>query len=207
MKLSSVEEDVKNARAAQYAGKAAYTEDVDIVVVGAGASGLTAAVEALLDGVSVLVLESQTKAGGNGSTTSVVMGVGTPMQEKLGISLTPAEIINAEMETFNYSVDGVRWSSLVRNSADNIQWLIDQGCQFNGNVDNYHGVGVVDTGHWWTGDTGRDGETGYVAPMVNRVEEFGGRASCTRSRARRSSWTTTVPRRASMPRRRTACCR
>ncbi len=174
-KLSSVEEDVKNARAAQYAGKAAYTEDVDIVVVGAGASGLTAAVEALLNGVSVLVLESQTKAGGNGSTTSVVMGVGTPIQEKLGISLTPAEIINAEMETFNYSVDGVRWSSLVRNSADNIQWLIDQGCQFNGNVDNYHGVGVVDTGHWWTGDTGRDGETGYVASMVNRVEELGGR--------------------------------
>ncbi|MCK6139759.1 FAD-dependent oxidoreductase [Slackia exigua] len=166
---------MKNARAAQYAGKAAYTEDVDIVVVGAGASGLTAAVEALLNGASVLVLESQTKAGGNGSTTSVVMGVGTPMQEKLGISLTPAEIINAEMETFNYSVDGVRWSSLVRNSADNIQWLIDQGCQLNGNVDNYHGVGVVDTGHWWTGDTGRDGETGHVAPMVNRVEELGGR--------------------------------
>lgn len=160
--------------AADYAGKVTETEEVDIVVVGAGASGLAAAVEALNQGADVLVLESQTKAGGNGSTTSVVMGVGTKMQQDLGIALTPAEIIDAEMETFNYSVDGVRWSSLVRESDDNIQWLIDQGCLFNGKVDNY-GVGIVDTGHWWTGDTGRDGETGYVVPMVARVEELGGR--------------------------------
>lgn len=97
--------------AAEYAGKVTETEDVDIVVVGAGASGLAAAVEALNQGANVLVLESQTKAGGNGSTTSVVMGVGTKMQQDLGISLTPVEIIGAEMETFNYSVDGVRWSS------------------------------------------------------------------------------------------------
>lgn len=76
--------------AAEYAGKVTETEDVDIVVVGAGASGLAAAVEALNQGADVLVLESQTKAGGNGSTTSVVIG-----------------------------------------------------------------VGIVDTGHWWTGDTGR----------------------------------------------------
>ncbi len=161
--------------AAEYAGKVTETEEVDIVVVGAGASGLAAAVEALNEGANVLVLESETKAGGNGSTTSVVMGVGTKMQQKLGISLTPAEIIGAEMETFNYSVDGVRWSNLVRNSNENIEWLIEQGCLFNGNVDNYHGMGVVDTGHWWTGDTGRDGETGYVTPMVARVEELGGR--------------------------------
>lgn len=161
--------------AAEYAGKVTETEDVDIVVVGAGASGLSAAVEALNQGADVLVLESQTKAGGNGSTTSVVMGVGTKMQQDLGIALTPAEIISTEMETFNYSVDGVRWSNLVNNSNDNIQWLIDQGCLFSGQVDNYLGVGIVETGHWWTGDTGRDGETGYVTPMVARVEELGGR--------------------------------
>ena len=170
------EEGAGGADAANdYSAKVTATEDCDIVVVGAGASGLAAAVEALNNGAKVLVLESQTKAGGNGSTTSVVMGVGTEMQQKLGIALTPAQIIDAEMQTFNYSVDGVRWSNLVRNSDANIQWLIEQGCLFNGNVDNYHGVGVVDTGHWWTGDTGRDGETGYVIPMVARVEELGGR--------------------------------
>lgn len=157
-----------------YASQVANTMDCDIVVVGAGMSGLSAAVEALNSGANVVVLEAQTKAGGNGSTTSVVMGVGSDMQKALGIEVTPAQIISTEMETFNYSVDGVRWSNLIQNSVENINWLIEQGALFNGMVDNYHGIGIVDTGHWWTGDTGRDGETGFVTPMVARVEELGG---------------------------------
>ncbi len=167
--------DEKGAKSGvDYASKVTETKDCDIVVIGGGMSGLTAAVEALNGGANVVLLESQAQTGGNGSTTSCVMGVGTDMQKALNINLTPAQIISAEMETFNSSVDGSRWSELVRNSADNIEWLIEQGALFNGKVDNYNGAGVVDTGHWWTGDTGRDGKTGFVEPMTARVEELGG---------------------------------
>ena len=80
-------------------------------------SGLTAAVEALNNGAKVLVLESQVRAGGNGQVTSCVMAVESRIQKKLGIEVTPARIIETEMETFNYSVDGVRWSRLIKDSA------------------------------------------------------------------------------------------
>lgn len=95
--------------------------DCDIAVVGAGMSGLSAAVEALNLGADVVVLESQRMAGGNGLVTSCVMGVDTRIQKSLGIEVKPADILKAEMETFNYAVDGVRWSTLIRDSAENIE--------------------------------------------------------------------------------------
>ena len=149
--------------------------NTDFVVVGAGMSGLTAAVEALNQDKNVIVLESRNTAGGNGTVTSCVMGVGTRFQDALGIELTPAQIITLEMETFNYSVDGTRWSKVIQDSADNIDWLIDQGClMMEDFVDNYNGTGVYDTAHWWVGETKRDGGNGFVTPMVNRIEELGG---------------------------------
>lgn len=157
------------------ADNVSWDMNAGFVVVGAGMSGLTAAVEALNQNKSVVVLEARNMAGGNGLVTSCVMGVGTRFQEALGIELTPAQIITLEMETFNYSVDGTRWSKVIQNSADNIDWLIEQGClMMEDFVDNYHGTGVYNTAHWWVGETGRDGGTGFVTPMVNRIEELGG---------------------------------
>lgn len=149
--------------------------ECDIAVVGAGMSGLSAAVEALNLGADVIVLESQKMAGGNGLVTSCVMGVDTRIQKALGIEVKPADILKAEMETFNYAVDGVRWSTLIRDSAENIEWLIAQGCLIHEDfVDNYKGAGVVNTAHWWVGETQRDGGNGFVNPMVSRVNELGG---------------------------------
>ena len=167
--------DEEKTTTIDYASKVTETVETDIVVLGAGMSGLTAAVEALNNGAKVLVLESQPRAGGNGQVTSCVMAVESRIQKKLGIEVTPAQIIETEMETFNYSVDGVRWSRLIKDSADNIEWLIDQGClMMDDFVDNYHGMGVVNTAHWWIGETARDGGPGFIVPMVARVEELGG---------------------------------
>lgn len=89
--------------------------------------------------------------------------------------MTSAQIMEQEMETFNYSVDGVRWSRLIKDSADNIEWLIEQGCHIREDfIDNYHGMGGVDTAHWWVGDTDRDGSPGFIEPMTARVESLGG---------------------------------
>lgn len=156
-----------------YSNQVSETMDCDIVVVGAGMSGLAAAVQALELGANVVVLESESTAGGNGNVTSCVMGVQTDMQKELGIEITPQEIIETEMETFNYAADGSRWSTLIHNSADNIAWLKDQGCTF-ATVDNYHGAGLVNTAHEWTEDGGRTGTQGYVDPMVARVGDLGG---------------------------------
>ncbi len=151
------------------------TIDCDIVVVGSGASGLAATVEALNGGANVLTLEASDIAGGNGNHTSVVMASGSRIQQNLGIDVQPYEIISEELLTFNYDVDGSRWASLVANSAANIDWLIEQGALMCEDlVDNYKGTGILPTGHWWVGETQRDGFNGYVAPFVARIEELGG---------------------------------
>ncbi|MBM6998756.1 FAD-dependent oxidoreductase [bacterium] len=157
-----------------YAARVATTMDCDIVVVGAGMSGLAAAVEALNDGASVIVLESEEQPGGNGTVTSCVMGVGSKMQQSLGIDIKPAQIITAEMQTFNYAADGVRWANLIAASSDNIDWIQEQGATLCGVVDKYQGVGSFETAHEWTENDGRDGGTCYVQPMAARVADLGG---------------------------------
>lgn len=160
-----------------YADKVSETKDFDIVIVGAGMSGLAAAVEALSGGANVAVLESQSQPGGNGNMTSCITGVGSDMQKEAGIDLTPAQIIKLEMETFNYGVDGARWASIIHNSVANIEWLKEQGVTISV-VDDYHGSGKYKTAHEWDPEAGRTGGQFYVTPMVAKVEELGGEVLC-----------------------------
>lgn len=58
-------DDYKTAAASTAAGAEDVTKDVDIVIVGAGGAGMTAAIKAADEGASVVILESQAMAGGN----------------------------------------------------------------------------------------------------------------------------------------------
>ena len=58
-------DDYKTAAASTAAAAEDVTKDVDIVIVGAGGAGMTAAIKAADEGASVVILESQAMAGGN----------------------------------------------------------------------------------------------------------------------------------------------
>ena len=169
-----------NSEESSFAGKASQTKDYDIVIVGAGMSGLAAGVEALQGGAHVAVLESQAQPGGNGNLTSCITGVGSDLQKAAGIDLTPAQIIKLEMETFNYGVDGARWASIIHSSVKNIEWLKEQGVTISV-VDDYHGSGTYKTAHEWDPEAGRTGGQFYVTPMVAKIEELGGEVLCNTS--------------------------
>ena len=64
-----------------------WHREVDVVVVGSGASGLPAAIRARDLGASVIVVEENFDVGGHGmiSQGSVALGGGTAMQQKHGI--------------------------------------------------------------------------------------------------------------------------
>ena len=66
--------------AAPYADRVSSTMDTDIVVVGAGISGLSAAVQAAEGGAGVILLESGTALGGNGTGTEGMFGVNSSLQ-------------------------------------------------------------------------------------------------------------------------------
>lgn len=67
-------------------------------------------------------------------------------------------------------MDARLWRDLYDKSGDNIQWLIDNGVEFSGEVNDYGtGTGIVSM-HWY-----KDGKAGvgYVSPMVAKAEELG----------------------------------
>ncbi len=164
-----------NTESVDYASQVTETIDTDVVVVGAGMSGLTAAVQALESGASVTMIEAMNATGGNATMISCIMGVATEQQKALGIDIRPADIIADEMKSFNYLVDGTRWRDLVYNSADNINWLMTHNVVFGETIDNYLGLGTVKTAHWFEGGLHHDaGSASYVEPMTAEVEVLGG---------------------------------
>lgn len=180
------------AQEADYASRVAQNLSCDVVVIGAGASGLAASVEALLGGADVVTLEALDYPGGSGRLTDCILGIGTEAQKAGRVTFdhedvfqslvlwpvrptrtdfTVGDIISVEMNTFNGEVDGERWHDMLASSADNIVWLGEQGVEIEDACDNYMGHADWNTAHWWV----NGGVESFVDPLVNRIEELGGR--------------------------------
>ncbi|MDR1961096.1 MAG: FAD-dependent oxidoreductase [Gracilibacteraceae bacterium] len=147
------------------------TQETDIVVVGGGSSGLCAAVQAAQLGAGVILLEANSVIGGNGQLTEGMFAIGSSLQRAsgVGLDLTFREVVAVEQEFFNYRVNALFWKDLVENSADNLEWLIENGVQFSGVVDNYYGLGKIPAFHWFVDGSGRN----YIGPMAAKAEELG----------------------------------
>ncbi|NLG11260.1 MAG: FAD-dependent oxidoreductase [Coriobacteriaceae bacterium] len=141
--------------------------DCDILVVGAGISGLAAAVQAAEDGNKVIVLEKGSTAGGNGLGTEGVFAVGSEQQQQLGIDIDPVDIIRTELSESQWRSNGAMWYDLVSRSAENLAWLQENGVLFSGVVDNYH-VGLFPTMHWFDQNLGA---LSYVPQMQAAAEK------------------------------------
>lgn len=163
------EQSNQNEQAPAAPDNVSETLECDIVVVGAGISGLATAVQASENGSKVLVLEKGGSAGGNGAGTEGVFAVGSKLQKNLGIEINEVEIIRTELEEAQWVTNGALWYDMVHNSAENIDWLQGNGVQFNGVVDNY-GAGLYNTMHWFDNDSA---VTSYIEPMQATAEQNG----------------------------------
>ncbi|KRL37941.1 FAD-dependent oxidoreductase [Liquorilactobacillus uvarum] len=143
--------------------------NTDFLIIGAGISGLAAAVQAGLDGMNTLVIEKNSFVAGNGGGVEGIFGINTKMQKSAGIHVQKEKIIAKEAEMGQYRVDGSFWVDLVNNSADNIDWLVKQGVQLS-KVDDYHGTCMFPTFHWYKGGFASEG---YVPFMKKRADELG----------------------------------
>lgn len=155
-----------------YEAKIAETIITEIVVVGAGISGLAAAVEAVNQGIPTILLEHRKVVGGSGMTTLGIMAVGSHFQKEQGIEISTGEVIKMEQEIFHYRTDGARLRDMVFASADNLHWLEENGVEFSGVVDKYMADGHVPTFHWWKSSFGGGA---YVNPMRETFEKRGGK--------------------------------
>lgn len=143
------------------------TRECDIVVVGAGASGLAACVEAAQQGAKVICVESQPQSGGNCVGVEGCFGIGSAMQKDKGIDVDPGATIRMELESSQLKVGGPGYVDMVHASGENIDWLVENGVRF-GQVD--VDKGTIEVFHRF--DTGT-GQESYVVPMTAKAEELG----------------------------------
>lgn len=156
----------------------AQVYDVDVVVVGAGAAGLSAAITAQEAGANVLLLE---KGGVSGGSTvrsgGKILAAGTPWQEKQGYT-DNADMMYEYLMSFDR--DDIMSEELVRtfcdNSAENLQWLEDRGVQVQ-DVEYIHSSLTPWRVHNTMGGGGQtSGHGGQItAPLTNLYEGNGGK--------------------------------
>jgi succinate dehydrogenase/fumarate reductase flavoprotein subunit len=123
------------AHAAAPGGVGRWDHEVDVVVVGSGASGMPAAIRARDLGASVIVVEENTDVGGHGmiSGGNVNIGAGNPIQRKYGIQDT-ADDVYLEYTRPDHPLTRYNDRAIVRAFADhNLEvygFLVDNGVVF-----------------------------------------------------------------------------
>ncbi len=107
------------------AEKKEATLQCDLVIVGAGGAGLTAAVRANQEGAKVLVVEKMPFVGGNSLKASGGMNcAGTKFQEALGITDSGVqEFIEDTMNGGHQLNDLELVTTMAENSSDAVNWL------------------------------------------------------------------------------------
>ena len=110
--------------------KTAEELDADIVIVGAGGAGMTAAIKATEAGKKVLLVEKMPYAGGN--TTRATGGMNaaeTHYQKEQGIDDTVEQYVKDTMEGGHNLNDPALVQALAEGSAPAIDWLDSIGAQ------------------------------------------------------------------------------
>ncbi|HHV12186.1 MAG TPA: FAD-dependent oxidoreductase [Clostridiales bacterium] len=108
------------------------TYDTQIVVIAAGPSGLSAAVQAAEDGAQVIVLEKAATVGGAANMGMGPLGIGTKYQKQQMIDISVEKAFNMFMEYTHYMVDARLVKRYFAQSAETIEWLEDMGVEFEG---------------------------------------------------------------------------
>ena len=106
--------------------------ETDVVVAGGGLAGLAASIAAAENGVEVIVLEKSNTTGGAANMGMGPLGVGSSVQKREMVSLTPGEAFRKHMFFTHYRVDARLVRDYYFKSGDTIDWLIDMGVEFVG---------------------------------------------------------------------------
>jgi succinate dehydrogenase/fumarate reductase flavoprotein subunit len=131
-----------------------WDQAVDVIVVGLGAAGAAAALEAARAGAETLVLE---RAGSGGGTSAMSGGVlylggGTALQKACGFEDSPEEMFKYLMASCGEGSDEAKIQLYCERSIEHYQWLVAQGVPFKAAF--YPGVSgepPTDDGLVWSG--------------------------------------------------------
>lgn len=100
--------------------------DIDVLVIGAGACGLAAAIAAHDAGASVAIVEKRDRPGGNSSlSTGSVPAAGSRFQREAGITDSPATMVRDLLAIAGETDDAGLVRRMAEVSAETVEWLVD----------------------------------------------------------------------------------
>ncbi|HEY9595671.1 MAG TPA: FAD-dependent oxidoreductase [Spirochaetia bacterium] len=103
----------------------------DVVVVGAGGAGLSAAIEAADAGAKVAVLEKLPMVGGSTVVSGgYVYGTGSAAMQKLGIKDSVEDLVKYWSDRAEGKADTAKLQYVAEKSGATIDWLVGLGVQF-----------------------------------------------------------------------------
>ena len=111
---------------------AVVTDTADVIVIGAGASGMSAAIEANNLGKSVILLEKMPYVGGNTArATAGINIVGSPFQKLKGIEDSKDLFVSDVLVSGHSENNLIMVEKLADESASALDWLIDMGADLS----------------------------------------------------------------------------
>lgn len=128
--------------------------DYDVIVIGAGGAGLSAASAASEQGARVLIVEAAAKAGGSTALAGgVFYAAGTSLQREAGIEDPGAEAMYQYYMTLNqFRLEASVVHRLCMEAAPTFEWLRGMGCPFKVEGLYASGVDKIRRGHRADGD-------------------------------------------------------
>lgn len=107
------------------------SRDFDVIIVGGGGAGLSAAIEAKQAGASVMVLEADTRLGGaTGASAGVFYAANTSVQKARGIEDSAEAMFEYVMAINQWALKPDIIRHICEESGPTIEWLIDLGVKF-----------------------------------------------------------------------------
>jgi 3-oxo-5alpha-steroid 4-dehydrogenase len=107
---------------------------VDVIVVGFGAAGACAALQAREDGAEVLIVDRFSGGGATAYSGGVVYAGGTKVQARNGVADDPETMIKYLQTELGDAVAPETLRRFCEGSAADINWLADHGMKYSGNV-------------------------------------------------------------------------
>ncbi len=109
-----------------------WDDEADVIVVGLGAAGACAALEASSAGADTLVLERASGGGGTSalSTGQIYLGGGTPIQQKCGFEDSPDQMYDYLMASCGPGADEPKIRIFCDHCVEHFHWLVAQGVPF-----------------------------------------------------------------------------
>lgn len=102
-------------------------ETRDLVIVGGGLGGLSAANAAVNKGCKALVIEKLPFLGGAGIMPEGSLGINTKYQKAHGIKTTAQQVLDAALQFHHFRADPAVLRVLIEESTRTIDEIIDHG--------------------------------------------------------------------------------